>query len=80
MELNCSNVIQVPQECKETTAELVVPNFDFVVIATGNNQRLMEVKVHTTDRSIVFFEPINDCSYTIVPSILRKSSKRGAPW
>mmetsp|Transcript_61092 Transcript_61092/g.171174 ORF Transcript_61092/g.171174 Transcript_61092/m.171174 type:complete len:225 (+) Transcript_61092:1764-2438(+) len=67
MELNSSDVIQVSQQCEKTSSELVVPYFDFVIVTAGDNQRLVEVKIHTSNGSFVLFESINHRSNAVVP-------------
>ncbi len=69
MELNCTNIIQVAQQCKEASSEFVVPNLNFVIISTGNDERFVEVKVYATDGSVVFFEAVDDSAYAVIPSV-----------
>jgi hypothetical protein len=68
--LNGTNVIQVTQERKQTATEFVIPDFDFVIVTTRNNQRFVRVKVDTPDRAIVLFESINDSSNSVVPTVV----------
>ena len=35
MELDSTNVIQMPQQCEKTSSELIIPHFHFVIITTG---------------------------------------------
>jgi hypothetical protein len=78
MKLNSSNVIQVTQEGEETTTELVVPHLDLVVVSTRHDERLVEMKVHTAYRAIVFLEAINDSSHAVVPSETTTTATSGS--
>ena len=69
MKLNGADVIQVTQEGKETAAQLVVPDFDLVVISTRDNQGVGQVKINSTDGSIVLFKSINDSADPIIPAV-----------
>ena len=40
VKLYSSDVVQVAQQCEQTSPELVVPNFDLVVVSTRDKQRL----------------------------------------
>jgi hypothetical protein len=70
MELDRSDVIQVTEEREKTAAELVVPDFDFVIVTAGDDEWFKKVKVDPADWPFVFFEAVNDGSHAIVPSLL----------
>jgi hypothetical protein len=72
MKLDGTNVIEMSQQSKEASAQLVVPNFDLVIVSSADNERLVQVKIHSTDRTVVLFKAINHCAYTIVPTITRE--------
>jgi hypothetical protein len=61
------HVIQMSIERKQTSASLVAPDLDLVVIAARNEQWLGFVEVNASNGSIVFFEAINECSHAVVP-------------
>ena len=65
------------EKSKETSTKFVVPYFDFVIVSSGNNQGLNKMKVDSADGSIVFFESVNDCSDTIIPTEEGYSSRKG---
>jgi hypothetical protein len=75
MKLDGANIIQMTQEGKETTAQFVIPYFDLVVITTGYNERICQVKVDATDGSIVLFKTINDGSDPIIPAVVTGECK-----
>ncbi len=70
MELNCANVIQVAKQCEEASSKFIVPDLNFVIISTGNDERFMEVKVYATDGSVVFFKAVDDGAYAVIPPML----------
>jgi len=55
--------------------DLVIPDFDFIVISARYNKRLVKMKVYTTNWPIVFFESFNDCSYSVIPTFKREREK-----
>ena len=49
---HCStDVIQMTQQCEQTSFQLVVPHLDFVIVPAGDEQRLMLMKTDTTHRT-----------------------------
>ena len=68
VKLDGADVVQVAEEGEEAATELVVPDFDFVVISAGDDEGLVEVKVHAADGTIVFLETIDDGAHAVVPS------------
>lgn len=71
MELDGANIIQMAQQGKETASQLVIPNLDFVIVATTDNEGFVQMKVHAADGAIVFFEAINHGSNAIIPTVIR---------
>lgn len=67
MEEDCSNIIQMPIQSKETSTSLVRPDLDFVIISAGNEEGLGLVKVDSSDRAIVLLKSINQGSHTVIP-------------
>ena len=55
------------QQSEETTTEFVVPHLDFIIVAAGNNEGFVEVKVDSADGTIVFLEAIDDGANSIIP-------------
>ena len=76
VKLDGSDVVQVPQQGEQATAEFVIPNFDFVVIAAGDDQWFEEVEVDTADGSVVFFEAVDYGAYAVVPSFVGEKQNR----
>ena len=76
MELHRSDVIQVSQESKEAAAEFVIPNLDFVIVSSGDDERFVEVEVDATDGTVVFFEAVYYRAYAVVPSVNVGGEKR----
>ena len=67
MELHRTNVIQVTQQGEEASSKFVIPNLDFVIISTSDDERFVEMKVHAANGTIVFFKAVYDGAYTVVP-------------
>jgi hypothetical protein len=67
MEFHCTDVVQMSQQSKETTTEFVVPHLDFIIVAAGNYEGFVEVKVDSADWTIVFLEAIDDGANSIIP-------------
>jgi hypothetical protein len=74
VELDRTDIIQMTKEGKETTAEFVIPDFDFVIVTTRDQQTFRNVKIHTPDRSIVFFESVNHRSNAVIPPVRTQKS------
>lgn len=69
MEENRAHIIQVSVQCKKTPPGLVVPDLDLVVITAGYEQGLGRVEVDASDRSIMFFESVNECPHAVIPQL-----------
>ena len=81
MEEHGSNIVEVAVEGEKTSPGLVGPNFDLVVVASGNEQRLRFVKVDTSHRSVVLLESINERSHPVIPQLYGRRMKRHEnPW
>ncbi len=55
------------QQSEETATEFVVPHLDFIIVAAGNDEGFVEVKVDSADGTIVFLEAIDDGANSIIP-------------
>lgn len=62
-----ANIVQVAIQGEKTTSCLVRPDLDFVIVSSGNEERLCFVKVNASDRTIVLFEAVDQGSHSIVP-------------
>lgn len=81
MEENRAHIIQVAVQCEETPPGLVVPDLDLVVITAGHEQGLRRVEVNASDRTIMFFESIDECSHAVIPQLDSGGVKRDEdPW
>jgi hypothetical protein len=67
MEYGRTNVIYVSEKCEDALPLNVVPNFDFVIVASGYENRLLIVKANTSNGSVVFFEFFEQSTHTVVP-------------
>lgn len=56
-------------QSKQTSSRLVRPDFDLVVVATGNEERLRLVEIDASDGTIVLFETINEGSHAVIPQL-----------
>ncbi|MFS7952063.1 hypothetical protein Hanom_Chr07g00602521 [Helianthus anomalus] len=67
VKLNRPNIIKVAKQRKQTPMQLVIPYFDLVIISCINKQRLRLMKMHATNRTVMFVKPINESAHTVVP-------------
>jgi len=44
-------------------------NLYFIIVSTGNEQGLVGVKIHPTNRSVVFVESVDQRSHSVVPQL-----------
>jgi hypothetical protein len=66
VELDGTDVVEVPEEGEQTAPKLVVPNFDLVVVTPGHNQRLDFVKVHSPNGTVMLIEPLQEDAHAAV--------------
>jgi len=64
---DCADVIQMAVQGEETSARLVRPHLNLVVVTTRHEKWLCLVKVDASYWSIVFFEAVNESSHSVVP-------------
>ena len=69
MEERRPNVIQMSQEREETFARLVIPDLDFVIIASTDEQRLSLMEMNASHGSVVFVELVDQRLHAIVPQL-----------
>lgn len=69
MKLHRSNIIQVAKQCVKTTALLVVPHFDTIIITPRHKQRLSKMKCNSTYGTFVLIELIHHAIHKIVPEL-----------
>ena len=62
------------EQSEQTTPELVVPDLDLVVISSRHDERFLQMKVDSPNRTFVLLEPINDGSHTVIPTAGRRIS------
>jgi len=67
VEENSTNVVKVTIERKKTPPRLMRPDFDLVVVAPRNEQRLRIMEINAPYWSIMFLETVNESAHTIVP-------------
>lgn len=67
MEHSGPDVIEMTQQGEDASTLLVVPNLDLVIVAPGNEQRLLIVETYATYRSVVLVEFVEQGAHTIVP-------------
>jgi hypothetical protein len=60
MELNRANVVQVTHQREEAAAQFVVPHFDFIVVSTGDKERLRAVETDAADGACAYIFLIID--------------------
>ncbi len=67
VEKDCPHIVQMAVEREKTPASLIGPDFDFVVVSSGNKQWLCFVKVYSANRSVMLLEALDKRAHTIVP-------------
>jgi len=67
VEEDSPNIVQVAIQSEQTSASLIGPDLDLVIISPGNEEGLCLVEVDASDRPIVLLESINESSHTVVP-------------
>ena len=48
---------------------LTKTNLYFIIVSTGNEQRLVGVKIHPTNGPVVFVESVDQRSHSVVPQL-----------
>lgn len=69
VEEDCSYVVEMSVQGKQTSPRLIRPDLDLVVVASRNEEGLCLVEIDASNRPIVFFEAINKGSHAIVPQL-----------
>jgi hypothetical protein len=69
VKLNGTNVVQMTQQRKEAATQLVVPDFDFVIVSARYQQGFGQVKVDAADGAVVLFKAVNHGSDSVVPTV-----------
>jgi hypothetical protein len=69
MKLHSADIVQVPQEGKETTTSLEIPNLDLVIITTRAKKWLTLMKVDTSYWAFVFLISIQKSPNAKVPKL-----------
>lgn len=67
VEENCTDIVQVTIKRKDAASCLVGPDFNFVIITAGHEERLCFVEINAPDRTVVLFESVNQCAHAVVP-------------
>lgn len=67
MEHSGPDVIQMTQQGEDASSLLVVPNLDLVIVAAGNEQRLLIVETYATHGSVVLVEFVEQSAHPVVP-------------
>lgn len=60
-------VVKMPVECEQTSSCLVRPDFDLIVVSSGNEEWLGLVKVNATDWTIMLLKSIDQRSHAVIP-------------
>jgi hypothetical protein len=69
MKLDSPNIVEVTMESKETTTVLrtEVPDFDLVIVATGDQKGSAGMNGDTSNRAFVLFESVYEYAHAVVP-------------
>ncbi len=63
------DVVEMTVQGEKTPSSLIRPDLDLVVVAAGGKEGLGFVEVHRTNRTIMFFETIDQSTHTVVPEL-----------
>jgi hypothetical protein len=81
MELHGANIVEVAVEREEAAVGLVVPHLDFVVITSGDEERLGGVEVDSADGPVVLVEAVEEGAHAVVPHLDHPAVEaRQDPW
>lgn len=69
MKEDSSNIIEMAVQCKEASSGLVWPDFNLVIIAARDEERLCFVKIDAADRTIMLLESIYQCAHPVIPEL-----------
>ena len=72
-----SNVIQMSQQGEQTLSVLVIPDFDLVIVATADEERLGLVEMDASDGPVVFVELVDQRLHAVVPQLDDARVQRG---
>lgn len=62
-----SHIIQMTVQSEEASSGLITPHLDLIVVTSGHKQGLGPMEINTPNRTVMFFETINECAHAIVP-------------
>jgi hypothetical protein len=68
MELYRAYLIQMSEQRKQTTTQLVVPDLDFIVVSSRHKEWLRQMEIDTSDWPVMLLKAINHRSNTVVPT------------
>ena len=60
MEHSGPDVVKMTQQREDAASLLVIPHFDLIVISSGDKKRLLFVKVHASDGTIVLVKLVKE--------------------
>lgn len=75
MEEHGAHIVQMPIESKKASPGLVTPDFDLIIIPSGNEEWLCAVEIDPSNGAIMLLKPVNECSHAIVPELDRRRVK-----
>lgn len=59
MKENCANIIQMSIQGKKTSASLIGPDLDLIIVSPRNEEGLCLVKVYSANRPIMLLETVD---------------------
>jgi hypothetical protein len=67
MKANSTNVVQVSQQSEKTSTQLVVPDFNAIVVSATNYEGLRLMEVYTSHGAVVLVETVKESTHPVVP-------------
>jgi hypothetical protein len=61
------NIVQMSIQSKQTSASLIGPDLDFIIISTRNEEGLRFVKVDSSNGSIMLLKSVNQGPHAVIP-------------
>jgi len=69
VEEDSPNIVQVAIQSEQTSASLIGPDLDLVIISPGNEEGLCLVEVDSSNGTIMLLKSVNQCSHAVIPKL-----------
>ncbi len=76
VEEDCSHIVQMPVQGKQTSARLVRPDLDLVVVAARHKERLRVMEIDASHWPVMLLESVDQGAHAVVPELYSRRVKR----